>query len=198
VTWGRGNQREIGSVAELDHALDEVAADGSPRVVGIYPPEHLIPGSSPWDGPQPPALQIGLGHPDRSFVLWLGPDTAVGSQPEAPSWPDGAAPIAFDYAGDPIFCGPDRARVTPQAARTAARLFISTGQRPTNLHWTTDDENLFPRQALAGGDVPGYPTAAGEPDPCGWSTVDPAPSDNRGPPRLDPGALREPEKRIPP
>ncbi len=171
MTWGRGNRRDVNSVAELDRALDEATDVGWPQVVGVYPPEQLDTDASPWDHPRPPALQIGLGRPDRSFVLWLGPEAAIGSEPGAPPWPDRAAPIAFDYGGDPIFCGPDRARVTPPAARAAARLYATTGQRPTNLHWTdqvtphTDAGDLPARLQLKDRrrDSPPAPASGGTP-----------------------------------
>ncbi|MFY1673863.1 Imm1 family immunity protein [Plantactinospora sp. WMMB334] len=138
VTWGWGNRRPGFSATELDAALDEAAASGVPRVVGIYPPEHLAGDASPWDEPQPPALQIGVGHPDRSFVLWLGPEGGIGVEADAPSWPSGAPDIAFDYGGDAVFAGPTRARVTPATARQAAREFVRTGQRPTCVQWASE------------------------------------------------------------
>lgn len=138
VTWGRGNRRPASTIAELDTALDEAAASGVPRMVGIYPPEHLAGDASPWDEPLPAALQVGVGHPDRSFVLWLGPEGGIGVEADALPWPVGAADIAFDYGGDAVFAGPGRARVTPATARQAAREFVSTGQRPTCLQWADE------------------------------------------------------------
>jgi hypothetical protein len=135
VTWGRGHHRPVTTAAELDAALDEATRPGVPQVVGIYPPEHFNRDASPWDEPLPPALQIGVGHPDLAFVVWLAPDGGIGIEPDATPWPNGARDIAFDYAGDPIFVGPDRARVSPPAARAAAREFVTTGHRPTCLDW---------------------------------------------------------------
>jgi hypothetical protein len=135
VTWGRGGRRSVSTVAELDAALDEATDPGVPRVVGIYPPEHFDGAASPWDEPLPPALQIGVGHPDRAFVLWLAPDGGVGVDPDVEPWPDGAADIAFDYGGDPIFVGADRGRVGPASARAAAREFVASGNRPTCVGW---------------------------------------------------------------
>jgi len=137
VTWGRGNRRPGSTVAELDAALDEAAEAGIPRVVGIYPPEHLDGDASPWDTALPPALQIGVGHPDRSFVLWLGPEGGIGVEAGVAPWPDGAPDIGFDYGGDAVFAGPYRARVTPAVAREAAREFVRTGRRPTFVEWAS-------------------------------------------------------------
>ncbi|GAA0909302.1 Imm1 family immunity protein [Virgisporangium aurantiacum] len=135
VTWGRGERRTVSTIGELDAALDEATNPGMPRVVGIYPPEHLNSDASPWDEPLPPALQIGVGHPGRAFVLWLAPDGGIGVDGDAEPWPDGAADIAFDYGGDPVFVGADRGRVRPATARAAAREFVVTGQRPTCVDW---------------------------------------------------------------
>ncbi len=133
VTWGGGQRRPVATVAELDAALDEATDTDRPQVVGIYPPEHFNTDASPWEEELPPALQIGVGHPQRSFVLWLGPDGGVGVDPEAKPWPEGSPGIEFDYAGSPIFCGPDRAAVTPQTAREAARQFLRTCEHPGNV-----------------------------------------------------------------
>jgi hypothetical protein len=135
VAWGRGNLRPGSTIAELDAALDEVGASGVPRVVGIYPPEHLDNEDSSREEELPPALQIGFGHPERSFVLWLGPEGGIGIEAGVSPWPDGAPDIAFDSAGDVILVGPDRTRVTPAVAREAAREFIRTRRRPTCLEW---------------------------------------------------------------
>ncbi|GIJ51378.1 hypothetical protein Val02_82640 [Virgisporangium aliadipatigenens] len=135
VTWGRDNRRTVSTVQELDAALDEATDSGTPRVVGIYPPEHFAGDASPWDEPAPPALQIGAGHPDRAFVLWLAADGGIGVDDDLPPWPQGVADIAFDYAGDPVFAGADRARVGPSSAREAAREFVETGVRPTCVRW---------------------------------------------------------------
>lgn len=135
VSWGRGNRRQVTTVAELDVALDEASAPSVPQLVGIYPPEHFNTDASPWDDELRPAVQIGVGHADRSFVVWLGPEGGVGNDPTAPPWPEGTADIAFDYGGDPVFCGPDRARVTPTLARQAAEEFVRTGTRPTCIDW---------------------------------------------------------------
>ena len=138
VTWGRDRRRTVSTVDELDATLDEIAATGTPVSVGIYPPDELDKNTSPWDDPPSSALEIGLGHPDRSFVIWLGLDAATATAPTAGPWPDGAPDITFDYGGDAVFTGPDRARVTPAAAREAAREYVQTGQRPTCVEWTTE------------------------------------------------------------
>ena len=138
ITWGGGNRRPVSTTSDLEAALHQVAKPTIPTAVGIYPPEYLDTDASPWDTALPPALQFGLGHPDRSFVRWLGPEGGIGVDADAPPWPDGAPDIAFDYDGDAILAGADRARVTPTAARKAAGEFIRTGQRPTCLEWAAE------------------------------------------------------------
>jgi hypothetical protein len=76
-----------------------------------------------------------LGHPERAFLLFIGEGGGLGYRQDMPAWPAGAADIAFDYGGDPVFCGEDRARVSPQTARHAAREFVTTGRRPTSVQW---------------------------------------------------------------
>jgi hypothetical protein len=136
VTWGCGNHKTISSAAELDTVLDEIDAAGLPQLVGIYPPEYTTADFDPWsDAARPPALQLGVGHPDRSFLLFIGDGGGEAIEAGMPPWPDDAADIAFDYGGEPVFCGADRARVRPQTARQAAREFVATGQRPTCVTW---------------------------------------------------------------
>lgn len=130
VAWGRGNRRQVSTAAELDAALDKAAEADTPRVVGIYPPEHFNEDTSAWDEELPPSLEIGVGHPDRSFALWLGPEGGIGVEAAIAPWPDGAPDIAFDYGGDPVFCGPDRTQVTPAAARTGQHTNILKGPKP--------------------------------------------------------------------
>ena len=138
VTWGRDHRRTVSNVHELDAVLDEIASTGTPTSVGIYPPDELDKDASPWDDPPTSALEIGVGHRDRSFAIWLGPDAAIATAPAAGPWPGGAQDIAFDYGGDPVFAGPDRARITPSAARDAARQYVRTGTRPTSVEWATE------------------------------------------------------------
>jgi hypothetical protein len=135
VTWSRDKRQPVASVAQLDAVLDEIASRSGRYSVGIYRPEDLDNPVPPWEEPPHGALELGVGDPDRSFVVFVGAGGGVGTDPGMPPWPDGAPDIAFDYGGDPVFCGPDRARVRPETARQAAREFVATGQRPTCLAW---------------------------------------------------------------
>ena len=134
--WGRGNTRSLATADDLDALFDEITSSGRPQTVTIYPPGYQDdPDASPWDAPPPQALEVGIGHHERAYVRWLA-DGSIGEQPDAPPWPEGVDDIAFDYGGDPVFCGPDRARVSPEAARDAAREYLQTGQRPNRLSWS--------------------------------------------------------------
>lgn len=137
VAWGRTGERGVVGVEDLDRVLDEIGAAGRPQVVSIYPPGYVEESeSSPWDEPPRDVLEIGIGHPDRGFVVWLGEQGGLGAEREVPPWPAASHDIAFDYGGDPVFCGPERASVTPGKARQAAREFIASGgRRPTCVDW---------------------------------------------------------------
>jgi hypothetical protein len=140
VTWGRSQRRTVATTDDLDAVLDEITATGVPTSVGIYPPDELDKAASPWDDPPKSAIEVGIGHPDRSFIIWLGPDGGIATDPTAPPWPTTTADIAFDYGGDLVFCGPDRAAVTPETARTVAREYVRTGTRPRAVIWTSGPE----------------------------------------------------------
>jgi len=110
------------TVAELDQVLDRISrdaeADKAPVVVDIFPTD----GSA--------GLQIGVGHPQRSFVFHVS--YGFGTDPTVAPWPQ---TIEFDYAGEPTDYQPEETRVAPGAARAAAREYITTRQRPTCLEW---------------------------------------------------------------
>lgn len=69
IAWGVDDSQPTGqpvrlvsSAAELDAVFDEIAAGGQ-YMVTIYPANG---------DPDGPSLQVGIGHPKRGFVLWLG------------------------------------------------------------------------------------------------------------------------------
>lgn len=134
IIW-TGNNRVVSSVAEVDAALDEAATASVaslPVVVTVLPAgsEHL----SPFDDDFPDSLEVGIGHPDRGFVRWMGDGGGYGYEPGLSPGPDG---LRFDYGGQPVFPEPDELRVTPVATLQAVRDFISTGTRPAHLLWRT-------------------------------------------------------------
>ncbi|MBT8228366.1 MAG: hypothetical protein HKP61_18215 [Dactylosporangium sp.] len=78
-----------------------------------------------------PGLEVGVGHPDRAFVHFTTADglgSGHGAEPGAEPWPN---TLAWDYSGQRTDYDPVKTRVTPAAARQAARQYVTTGQRPT-------------------------------------------------------------------
>jgi hypothetical protein len=134
VTWGYDENAdtgqfttEVSTIEELDAVLDRVAAEAaaSPQLLDIYP--------AGWSGLVPPGLQLGIGHPDRATVVYADADgSAYGFDPALPEWPE---PISFDYGGQWTELDPKRTRVTPEAARQAAREYVEVGERPTSVEW---------------------------------------------------------------
>ena len=86
-------------------------------------------------GPLPSGLQIGVGHPTRSFVLWHGEDGGYGFEPGLEPGPAG---LRFDQGGQPIYPDPQDLRVTPEVARAAVREYLVTSQRPGCVRWADD------------------------------------------------------------
>lgn len=132
IAWGRGEGgADMATVRDLERVLDsiEVRPDGLPYSVGI-----LIPDG----GDDPVILEIGVGHPERSFAFYSSgdDDAAWAYQPDVA--PVGG--IVVDYGGEATDVWPERSRVTVEAAREAARRFVASGGgRPDNLSW--DDES---------------------------------------------------------
>ena len=132
VAWGRGEGgTDVATVGELDRVLDgiNVRPGGLPYSVGI-----LIPDGSD----DPVLLEIGVGHPERSFAFYSSgeDDAAWAYQPDlAP-----VEGIVVDHGGQATDVWPQRSRVTVAAAREAARRVVASGgHRPDNLSW--DDES---------------------------------------------------------
>jgi hypothetical protein len=134
VTWGSNEgAATVTTVTELDEVLDSIpAAPGQlPYSVAIIIPDPVQP--------YPVTLEIGIGDPQRSFAFYVGgrDDAAWAYEPALPA----GAGMLINYAGQATDLAPHQVRVTPAAARQAARLFVSSGgQRPTNLEWDDSDE----------------------------------------------------------
>ena len=129
ATWGRdAGTATIEDVAAFDAWCDTLPSsttDALPYCVSLV----IADGSD-----FPPMLEFCIGHAQRSFVYHVAADgtSAWGYQPELEPGPA----FVFDYAGTPTDAWPERTRVTPTAARAAAREFIATaGHRPANLAW---------------------------------------------------------------
>ena len=127
VQWEGRPARAVTTVEELDVLLESIERAGRPVLVDLFDPER----DDPWGDRV--LIQIGVGHPDRSFVMFDA-DAAWGVEPGTPPASD---PIWFDYGGTPTEFGPTRTRVSPAVAREAAREFVARdGGRPTCVEWT--------------------------------------------------------------
>lgn len=134
VAWGldetlpeRQPRVPASTIVELDEVLDRIAAAPEPTAVDIIPAD-IPPGERR-------LLQIGLGHPQRSFVFYLGaPAGGYARESGVPEWDE---EIVFDHGGEPTEYLPEWTRVTPMAAREAAREYLRTGTRLTLLGWPT-------------------------------------------------------------
>jgi hypothetical protein len=124
--WGPDRSARITSINELNGHLELLRGlcgrDGAPIAVDLVPA-----------GAEPGGLQIGLGHPERAFVLSLEPGGgAFAVQDDVPGWPE---PIAFDVGNELVDFKPEWTRVRPLAVIEAARQYVRTGVRPTGLHF---------------------------------------------------------------
>jgi Immunity protein Imm1 len=123
VTWGPSSEQEITSPRDLDAVLRRVAAVGQPLVVGVY---YQVD-SGRWVG-----VDIGVGHPQRSFVFLNERGGGYGREDGVAEWDDD---IVFDDGGQPTDYHPEETRVRAQTALRAAREFVATGHRPSCVTW---------------------------------------------------------------
>src|SRR5689334_15219307 len=124
VYWGLDNAVRIGSADELDALLRRLARAHrrrTPYAIDLLPADER-------DG----GLQLGIGHPERAFVLSLDQPGGYAIEPGVAPWPDS---IAFDCGYEVVEFKPEWTRVTAQAAMEAARRYASTGIRPANLRF---------------------------------------------------------------
>jgi hypothetical protein len=119
------NAARITSIRELDRLLGLLAAvrgrAGSPHAVDLLPAGAV-------DG----GLQIGVGHPDRSFVRALDGAGGYAVDPHLEPWPE---PIAFDCGREVVDFKPAWTRVSPAAAVEAAREYVRSAGRDIGLEF---------------------------------------------------------------
>lgn len=138
VQWGGdGDFHDLraSTPEEVEALLDQVAAsrdaDGFGYKVGV-----IVEGVR--FGVLPFGLELVLGHPERTWLFYSGPEgTALAYDPDLPPWDGG--PVMFNSGG---VANPydEELRLTPEAARRAVREFARTGCRPTCVRWDADED----------------------------------------------------------
>lgn len=131
--YGRGHLVEVSTVDELDAFLDVVVTTG--EQYGIQIAQGTI---AQWedgsgdDTDDLPMLSLGIGHPERSYLIFDGEGYGWGIDSTLPEL-DKA--LVYDCGGEAEERSPKLTRVTVVQAREAAREFIEMGRRPTNVEW---------------------------------------------------------------
>ncbi|HKT03648.1 MAG TPA: Imm1 family immunity protein [Rugosimonospora sp.] len=123
VTWGAGGEQEVSSPAELDALLYRIRAAQTRVVVGV----HYQATNGRWVG-----MDIGVGHPERSFVFFNERGGGYAREPSLYVWSDD---IVFDDGGQATGYHPNETLVRAEKALDAAREFVATGKRPTCVTW---------------------------------------------------------------
>ena len=128
VHWGLDNTERVSTSTQLDRLLEFFTSvrgrDGTPYSIDLLP-------AGAGDG----GLQLGIGHPNRAFVLTLDGAGGFGVQNDVEPWPE---PIAFDCGHDLVDFKPEWTRVEPAVAVRAAQEYVRTGDRPTCLCFDPD------------------------------------------------------------
>lgn len=122
VSWGRDEEREVATAEEMDAVLREIAGERTRVVVGVYRKD-----AGRWVG-----MDVGIGHPERSFVFFNDRHGGYGSEPGIEAW-DGD--ISFDDGGRATDYHPEETRVLAETAMRAAQEYVTTGQQPTCVVW---------------------------------------------------------------
>lgn len=116
VSWGRDNRRSVTTPTELDAVLDEVEQLRGdcdlPYAVNVHQNNRDLP-----------AVQLGVGYSDRAFLLRIQPGGDYDIDPTLPELDD---VLEWDYGGQATEVPPEWTRVTPAAAREAAREYVRT------------------------------------------------------------------------
>jgi hypothetical protein len=138
LAWGRDDDAPSGQhvivvkdANELSAAFDVVAEAANevhlPQVVDLFEGTWDGNGAAPDGG-----LQIMIGHPERSWMTWLGDDAALAADPQMPAWPKS---IECDRGGQWDEVSPTWLRISSARAREAAMEYVRTGRRPTSVAW---------------------------------------------------------------
>lgn len=129
--YGRSPDVEIATVEELDAFLDKATATGDQYGIQIALGSIADEAERTFEDWRP-VLQIGVGHPERSFLVWYGEPFGWACEPDLLAL---AETLVFNCGGEAEERSPSATRVGAETAREAARQFIRTGTRPANVEW---------------------------------------------------------------
>jgi len=136
ATWPGGGHAVITDADGVDAVLGPLHAAGQPVVVDVFRYHEGRPAGG---------VQVGVGHPQRSFMLYFGqPGGGYAVEPDVTAW---VGDIEFSYGGQPTGYHPPETRITTARALQAVRELVVTDQRPTGVDW---DENTTDNDGTAG------------------------------------------------
>ncbi|WJK33354.1 Imm1 family immunity protein [Solwaraspora sp. WMMA2065] len=143
VTWPGTGRAVVSDPAQIDKVLRALHDVGQPCVVDVF----RYSGGRPDGG-----VQVGVGHPDRSFVLYFGePAGGYAVEPGIEPW---SCEIEFGYGGQPTSYHPAETRITPDVAFVLVRQLIATDNRPTGVTWDEDSDPSLDSADLGASDPP--------------------------------------------
>jgi hypothetical protein len=141
VTWLGTGHALVETPDEVKALLSALHEAGQPVVVDVFQ-YH--------DGRPAGGAQVGVGHPERSFVLYFGPpEGGYAVEPGISAWDDD---IEFSYGGQATDYHPAETRITPARAYEVVREVVATGERPTNVDW--DEQGAAPDAYSVNADDP--------------------------------------------
>lgn len=130
VTWLGTGHAVVTDPSQIDAVLGPLQEAGRPCVVDVFRYR---------DGRPDGGVQVGVGHPDRSFVLYFGePDGGYAVEPGIAPW---SCEIEFSYGGQLTGYEPAETRITPERAIALVREVIATDGRPTGVAWDTGTDS---------------------------------------------------------
>lgn len=139
VTWLGTGHTVLAGPEQVDEILAPLHEQGRPVVVDVFRYR---------DGRPDGGVQVGLGHPHRSFVLYFGePDGGYAVEPGVDPWD---SDIEFSYGGQATEYHPTETRITPTCAFEVVRQLVATDQRPSCVEW---DGRTAIDDGLADGDI---------------------------------------------
>jgi hypothetical protein len=136
ATWAGAGHATVDGPEQVDAVLSPLHDSGRPVVVDVLRYQD----GTPVDG-----VQIGVGHPERSFVLWIGEQGGYAAQAGVGPWGDD---IEFAHGGEPTAYHPEETRITPEAAFALVREVVDTGRRPAGVEWYAPADDPADGQAV--------------------------------------------------